>query len=500
MALARWTASGDDVDGESTTPHGGHRMASITHWRRRLNTQLLNDPLIDDALSPRCIEDHCRDAHHTWRESFWSPSVTILTFLLQVLNPSKTLRAAVADLLLHLAARGATDLPSSDPAAYCQARRRLPGESLAVLLHEVAQQMRGLVTQTTGWLTRRVWVVDGSTVSMPDTPELQERFPQPPGQAPGCGFPMAQFVALFCWTTGAIHDVAIDSIRPHELTLWRTLWHHLAPGDVVLADRAYSAYVDMARLLKRGVFCVFRLHQRRAHDFRAGRRLGTNDRLVTWTRPAQWFESFGVTREEFDQLPEMMNVRLVRITQAPRGFRSRTIVVATTLTDPVETPADQIRSLYRDRWTAELNFRSLKIALGMDILRGHSVDVVTKEIVMHLLAYNLIRLLMWHAARQHGRDLHRLSFTGTLHRLHVAMPLMLLHGSRIAALPGSCAGGFRPHAATLRDTLLANIAADQLPDRPDRYEPRRVKRRPKQYSRLTHPRAWHHARLDHSGR
>lgn len=462
-------------------------MASITHWRRRLNTQLLDDPVIADALSARRIEAHCRDANHAWRKSFWSPAVTVLTFLLQVLNPSKTLRAAVAELLLHLSQRGVSDLPSADPTTYCQARQRLPGESLTALLHEVAQHMHGLVTQTSGWLARRVWVVDGSSVSMPDTPQLQQRFPQPSGQAPGCGFPMAQFVALFCWTTGAIHDLAIDSLRPHELTLFRTLWHHFAAGDVVLADRAYCAYADMARLLERGVFCVFRLHQARSHDLRGGRRLGPDDRRVTWTRP-RWTESFGVTREEFDALPETMDVRLVRITHAPRGFRSRTIVVATTLTDPVETPADQIRSLYRDRWTAELNFRSLKGPLGMDILRGCSVDVVVKEIVMHLLAYNLIRLLMWHAAREHGRDLHRLSFTGTLHRLRAALPLMLASAGRPA------------RSADLLRRLLAQVAADLVPHRPDRYEPRRVKRRPKQYRRLTHPRAWYHARLDHSGR
>jgi hypothetical protein len=317
---------------------------------------------------------------------------------------------------------------------------------------------------------------------------LQAAFPQPAGQAAGCGFPVAQFVALFCWTTGAIIDVAIASLRPHELTLFRTLWDHFSPGDVVLADRAYSAWVDMARLLQRGVYCVFRLHQRRSHDFRAGQRLGRDDRLVTWTRPERWMESLGICREEFGQLPETLTLRLVRITHAPRGFRSRTIVVVTTLTDPVETPADEIRTLYRDRWTAELNFRSLKIVLDMDVLRGRSVDVVTKEIVMHLVAYNLIRLLMWHAARTHDRDLHRLSFAGTLHRLHAALPLLLLHGDR----PGV--------RAALFDALLAWIAKDLLPDRPNRYEPRRVKRRPKQYSRLTRPREWFRKRCDHSGR
>lgn len=310
-------------------------MASIAHWKEQLNTHLLTDPVLTEALSRPHIEQHCRNAGHLWRDSFWSPSVTVMTFLLQVLDPSKTLRAAVASLLTRLAATGQTDLPSADPTAYCQSRQRLPGEVLAALLVTLAERMRNLAGQTTRWLGHRVWILDGSSVSMPDEPELQEAFPQPSGQKPGCGFPVAQFVALFCWASGAIIDLAIDSLRPHELTLFRRLWHHFTPGDVVLADRAYSAYVDMARLLQRGVFCVFRLHQRRPHDLRAGRPLGPHDRLVTWTRPKKWFPSIGISREELAELPETLTVRLVRITNAPRGFRSRTIVVVTTLLDPV---------------------------------------------------------------------------------------------------------------------------------------------------------------------
>lgn len=298
---------------------------------------------------------------------------------------------------------------------------------------------------------------------------------------------MAQIVVLFGWTTGAILDLAIDTMQPHEVTLFRRLWHHFQPGDVVLADRAYGSYVDMVGLLARGVFCVFRLHQRRKADFRTGQRLGRDDQLVTWHKPAQWLASMGISKEAFARLPETLTVRLVRITNAPKGFRSRTLVVATTLLDPVETPADEIRALYRDRWTAELNLRSLKTHLGMDVLRSQSPDVVRKEIAMHVIAYNLIRLVMWQAARAHGRDLHRLSFTGTLHRLRMVLPLLIFQNH----LPGKIA---------LRESLLEWIATDIVPDRPDRIEPRRVKRRPKQYSRLVKPRAWYHQHLDKQAR
>lgn len=462
-------------------------MAHLARWKPHVKAGLLDHPVLSRTFSARSIEWHCREEGYRWRESFWSPATTVMTFLFQVLDGAKTLRAAVALLLTQLAARGETELPSCDPSAYCQARLRLPSTVLPRLLQHVAGGMRKLVTSETGWLGRRVWVPDGSSASMPDTPELQAAFPQPAGQKRGCGFPVAQFVALFCWTTGAVMDLAIDSIIPHELSLFRRLWHHFAPGDVVLGDRAYGSYVDLARLRERGVHGIFRLHQRRQPDFRKGRRLGHDDRLVVWERPRQWLASCGVTREVFAALPKTLTVRLVRITQAPRGFRSRTIVVVTTLTDPIETPADAIRSLYRDRWTVELNLRSIKTQLGMDVLRGQTVDVVKKEIAMHLLAYNLIRLLMWHAAREHHRDLHRLSFTGTLHRLRAALALVIFHarGQRLIGL--------------LKHLVLC-IADDQLPYRPDRIEPRRVKRRPKPYSLLVKPRNWYRHHPDTGSR
>ena len=449
-------------------------MGSLAHWRQSVKDAIITNDAVRGLVCESHIHECCREVGHCWRASFWDPGTTLVAFLLQVLDGSKTLRAAVAVLLTHWAARGHMDLPSADPAAYCQARQRLPVEVLERLLSHVAEGVGHLVSNTSRWLGHRVWVVDGSNVSMPDTADLQAAFPQPESQKRGCGFPMAQIVALFCWTTGAIEDVIIDCMRPHEITLFRKLWPHFGQGDVVLADRAFGSYVDVARLRERHVMTVCRLHQRRKADFRTGQRLGPDDRLMQWVRPKQWRPSTGISQEEFQELPQAMTVRHIRITQAPPGFRSRTIVVVTTLLDPVAYPADDIRALYRDRWTAELNFRSLKTNMGMEILRGHSVDVVRKEILMHLIGYNLIRILMWQAAREHGRDLHRLSFTGTLHRLRVHLPLLILQ---------------RIHTLALFSQLVLWIAEDTLPDRPDRIEPRRVKRRPKTYSRLTKPRA-----------
>jgi hypothetical protein len=461
-------------------------MANITHWRRQLNSSLLVQASAGEALSAKVIEQHCRRAGHRWRESFWSPPMTLLAFLLQVLSAEKTLRAAVASLLTQLAARGETKLPSSDASGYCQARRRLPATALNSLGRAVADRVQDLVGLEYRWHGHRLKVVDGTTVSMPDMAALQKAFPQPPAQKPGCGFPCARLVVMFCWATGAVTHMALGNLHTAELTLFRKnrkQW--LQPGDVVLADRHYCSYVDIAQLQRQGVFCLWRLHQRRKADFRRGRRLGHDDQLVTWSRPEQWFASFGLSRKQFAQLPETLTLRLIRITQVPKGFRSRTILVVTTLLDPVAYPADEVRVLFRDRWTAELNLRSLKTHLGMDILRGESPDVVRKEIAMHLLAYNLIRLLMWQAARQHGRVLHRLSFTGTLHRLRRVLPLAMLLFARGAT-----------HRQHLSMCLLEWIAEDELPNRPNRCEPRRKKRRPKGYSLLNKPRSWYHTHGD----
>lgn len=196
---------------------------------------------------------------------------------------------------------------------------------------------------------------------------------------------------------------------------------------------------------------------------------------LTWARPTRWLASFGISRQAFEPLPASMVVRLVGVSKTVKGFRTQKLVVATTLTDPRRVPAKALRALYRDRWTVELRLRELKTYLRMDVLRGQSPDVICKELAMHLLAYNLIRLLMWQAARRAGRNVHRLSFTGTLHRIQTAWPRMLWAD---------------PHQAAVRDWLLQWIAQDDLPWRPDRFEPRRVKRRPKEYSRMVKPRRW----------
>jgi hypothetical protein len=453
-------------------------MGSIAWFRRLLKQQVqTSDSPLGEYWTAEEVESACRRQRHVWRDRFWTPLRTIGAFLLQVLHAGSSCREAVALTLGQEAAAGwdPESLPSDDPSAYCQARRRLPLEVLRSGVRQIGRRLRDEVAAALNWCGRRVWLVDGTSCSMSDTPELQEVFTQPKGQAKGCGFPVAKVVALFCWASGAVLEAVIGPWRMSELALWRTLWKHLSPGEIVLGDRFYCTFYDIVGVMRRGCDAVFRLHAKRPADLRRGRRLGHKDRLVTWERPTWTSRPRGMDLRTWLSLPETLTVRLIRFSVGIPGFRSESITVATTLLDPAAYPAETIAALYRDRWLIELRFRDIKITLGMDVLRGKSADVVQKEIFMHLMAYNLIRALMWQASVRHGSPLHRLSFAGTVDRLNALAPyLWLFEGSE--------------HAERLYALLLRLIAHDRLPERPNRIEPRAVKRRPKEYPRLNRPR------------
>lgn len=451
-------------------------MATIAQGREVLKQELDAGRIgVLGQWDPQSVEAACRATGYHWRDRFWTPMQTAWTFLRQVLHPGSSCRDAVAMTLAEQAASGRRSLPSANPTAYCQARRRLPVKVVQDSVRQVGRRLREQVSATITWCGRRVWLVDGTTCSMPDTPDLQAAFTQPDGQAPGCGFPVAKVVALLCWASGAVVEAAIGPLWMSELRLWRELWPVLSPGEIVVGDRFYCTFYDFVGVMRRGCDGIFRLHQKRPDDLRRGRRLGRKDRLVTWQRPVWSARPRGMNRRQWQALPATLTVRLMRFTVGVRGFRCKTITVATTLLDPVAYPVAQIAALYRDRWLIELRFRDIKTTMGMEVLRGKTADVVRKEILMHLLAYNLIRCLMWQAAVEHGRNLHRLSFAGTVGRLNALSPfLWVCHGT--------------PRAAQLWALLLQWIAHDPNPDRPNRIEPRAVKRRPKQYNRLNKPR------------
>ena len=344
--------------------------------------------------------------------------------------------------------------------------QRLTRDVGAALLHRAPTGWR--------WLGRDVKIVDGTTASLPDTKAIQAVYPQSHGK-PGLGFPLIRLVAVFSLAVGTVLDAAVGPFvgkQTGESALLRGLHDHFQPGDVVLADRYYCSYFELALLKQRGVDAVMRLHQRRPVDFRTGKRLGSSDHVVVWKKPKrpEWLDE--VT---YAQLPDQLEVREVRLRGTRPGFRTQTIVVATTLLNPQKIRRNDLTALYRMRWHGELDLRSLKQTMQMSILRSKSPEMVRKELWAHFLAYNLIRTVMAQAAQQHQKEPRQISFKGTLQTLLAFAPHVL--AARRNELP------------ELADRILSAIAQHEVADRPDRYEPRARKRRYDNFKHLLRPRA-----------
>jgi len=428
-------------------------------------------------LSEESITAAFTAASAAWLGYLFTPAITVWVFLSQCLSADHSCRDAVGRLITWLIARGQTPC-APETGAYCMARDKLPEAVVRQLLRETGRAPEGKTPPEWLWHQRRVLIGDGTTVTMPDTPENQQEYPQLKAQAAGCGFPIVRMVVLFSLAVGTVIEAAMgkyEGKRTGENSLLRTLQDQLEPGDLLLLDRYFSGWFDLASWKKRGVDSVVRKHQLRATDFRTGRRLGHDDHLVVWRQPKRptW-----MTPEEYDALPDTLTLREVRIRVTQPGFRTKVILVVTTLLNAVEYSADEIAQLYRRRWEAELNLRSLKIVLQMDQLRCLTPHRVRNEIHMHLIAYNLIRNVMAAAAQAAGRMPWTISFKGALQALNNMLPLVLA-----MTADEWCA------------QLLRMIAADEVGNRPDRYEPRVKKRRPKKYPLLREPRQNYRTRM-----
>lgn len=406
-------------------------------------------------------------ARSFWQGWIYTPAVTVWVFLSQCLSPDHSCRDAVARLIAWRMTEGLAPC-SAETGAYCAARGDLPEEALHGLMRDCGKQTEDESPASWLWHGRKVRVVDGSTVTMPDTETNQAAYPQQKTQKPGCGFPIARIVVIFSLAVGTVLDAAMgkyEGKRTGENSLFRGLHDALAEGDIVVGDRYFSGWCDMALLLRRGVDWVIRKHQKRHTDFRTGSRLGRDDHLVTWTRPQRpsWMSA-----EQYAELPEELTLREVRIHVAQKGFRTKSLVVVTSLLDAEQYPAEEIALLYRRRWQAELHLRSLKIVLQMDQLRCKTPERVRNEFYTHLLGYNLLRGVMAAAAFQSGRSPWEISFKGTLQTLNEFLPLLL---TRVGSDAWCTA-------------LLTAVATHIVADRPDRFEPRLRKRRPKPYKHL----------------
>jgi Transposase DDE domain len=431
-------------------------------------TDVLTEDVIAQALA----------AVGVWLDRVFSPLVTLWVFLGQVLSADHSCRAAVARLIAHRLSRGQRPC-SAQTGAYCQARRRLPETFFADVACSVGRRLDARAERDWLWKGRRVYLFDGTTVTMPDTPENQEAYPQVYNQKPGLGFPIARLGAVISLACGAVVNLGFCQYAGKgqgEVSLLRRLWDVLRPGDVLLGDRLLANWATIALLRQRGVELVGRLNtaHRRA-DFRRGKRLGADDHVVRWAKPTS---IRSLDREAYHALPEFITVRETRIRVRQPGFRTREIVVVTTLLDPEQTTQEDLATLYRARWHNELDLRSLKSTMQMRELRCKTPELVRKEVWAHVLAYNLIRTVMAQAAARHGVAPRTMSFKGAMQTVEAFQPLLEYGAAQDAA------DGLR-----LYHDLLAAIASHRVGDRPDRYEPRVKKRRRNHYGWLTKPRA-----------
>ena len=431
-----------------------------------------------NVLPAEHIEQVCRDEGISFgrsSRSVYNAAVTLWTFLSQVLSGEQRSCRAAALRVLTLSITLGRGPCSADTGMYCRARAKLTVPFLRRLTYEVADQLQLAVPRRWLWLGRHVYLADGATVTLPDTPENQAAYPQPPGQKPGLGFPMIRMVVLLSLATGLLHGLALgpyEGKETGETALLRQLFERLRRGSVLLADRFYCSYFMVVLLREHGVDVVFRLHHRRHADFRRGRRLGANDHIVEWQRPERpdWMDE-----ETYERMPRTLEVREMRTQVEIQGYRPDEVVAVTTLLDADKFSRDAVLDLYHERWHVELDIRAIKSTLKMETLRCLTPAMVEKEIWTTFLGYNLVRKVSCQAALLEGVHPRGISFTATLDAVRSGW-VNLTHGS--AALRGE-----------LGKALLVALGQERVGDRPGRCEPRAVKRRPKKQKLLTVPRA-----------
>lgn len=414
----------------------------------------------------------------------YSTVIMVWSFLSQVLRDGKqaSCQAAVARIVTHQQQVGGA-APTHDTGDYCRARAKLSEAALHDLTAEVAAELEHRADAAWLWKGRHAKLVDGFTFTMPDTVANQAEYPQPAAQKPGVGFPIARACAILSLATACVLELAVGPYsgkETGETALLRELLDSFAAGDVMVADRYYCSYLMIALLVQRQVDVCTRLHQRRTLDFRRGRRLGADDHLVVWTKPARppWMDE-----ATYAAIPAELVLREMRFCVVEPGRRSRVLTVVTTLLDADEYSRTDIAELYGFRWNSELDIRSIKQHLNLAHVRCKSPQMVRRELWTTLLGYNLIRTTAAAAAALHRKQPRQISFTATCQ--YVLASWSLFSASQLAAndLQMRCR------------TLLAQIAHCPVANRPGRIEPRQLKRRRHSYKLMQQPRATLRAQL-----
>ena len=422
-------------------------------------TDCLSVPLVMQVLKRLNIE---------FRQTIYVPWVTLWTFLTQVMHAEHTCSFAVTQLIGFLAEQGKrTCTPSTG--TYCDARSRLPEKFYAEMVLQSGDQTQHQCPAEWKFHDRSVKVIDGTTATMPDTEDNRAEYPLSDPTREGISFPMLRMLVVFSLSVGTVLDYAI---RPYsgkatgELVMLREVARRFTAGDIALGDRGFCSYCDTAVLVQQGVDVVVKPNKSRIASIQLIRRLGKNDALYTWKKPKHKPDS--LSHEEFHQLPQQLEIRILTVHVGIPGFRTKCFQVLTTLTDAELYPAEDLAELFRRRWACELFLRDIKTTLGMDVLRCMTPAMVRKEIAVHFLAYNLIRSRMAQAAICGGIRPEQISFKSTLYALH----------------------GFQSPCCDQRQQAItiATILYHRVGKQPNRFEPRKVRRRPKPFDLLTQTR------------
>jgi len=427
-------------------------------------------PFADALTGPR-IREALDEPGVRYRDRVFDPVTTIWGFLSQVLSDDHSCRDAVARIIAHRAV-GGLETCSPNTASYCDARGRLPTGVLSTLARRTAAELQAAAAAQWKWNGRSVFIADGSHVSMPDTPENQAAYPQPAVQQPGLGFPLARVAVLLSLATGACHDLAIAPYAGKgtgETTLLRAMYDALKPGDVIVADALFDNYFLACELRRRGIELVARVQAERVGSrIVEGRPDGD---VITWRRP---HKPRGMTGEQYRRYPETLLMRQVAVDARGKDNRAERFHVVTTLLD-ASIDGGQIGDLSERRWSGEVDIRAIKATMPMDVLRCKTPEMVEEEIWAHLLAYNLLRTVMAVAAAEVGIEPREVSFKGAKQAVTAFAPK--LEAARPCDRPA------------LIDALLRLVAYHRVGDRPGRWEPRALKRRPKPRARLGQRRA-----------
>jgi hypothetical protein len=451
-------------------------MASLDAVRARVarNQGLPFVNILTEASIRKVLNDH----GVKFRDRVYNPVTTIWGFLAQVLSDDHSCRDAVSRIIAHRASNGEI-ICSPSTASYCNARSRILTDVLRTLATRTAEELEASAADQWKWNGRSVLIFDGSSISMPDTPENQAAYPQPPSQEPGLGFPLARIGVLLSLATGACHNLAIAPYKGKgtgETNLFRRLYCSLNSGDVVLADALFDDYFIACELRQRDVDIVAHAQYERTGTWTVESR--PDGDVLSWQRPQK---PRGMTREQYRTYPDQLLMREVTVDARDKNNRATQFKVVTTILD-ASIDGQQIGSLYKRRWDGELDIRSIKVAMKMDILRCKTPNMVHKEIWTHLLAYNLLRTVMAVAAYENDIEPRKISFKGAKQALTAFAPKIE------AARPKD--------RAPLVDAMITTIAYHRVGNRPGRWEPRARKRRQKPATRLTQPR--HIAKLSHN--